>query len=519
VFEGWLHGFQSLSSPHELLFLGLGVTVGLFVGVLPGLGGVATLALITPLTYGMSTVSSFALAGGVMGAVPMGGAITAILLNTPGHGANVVTCLDGYPLATQGKAGLAIGAAASSNAIGGLIGAITVLAVLPLANVLVFAVGPPEFFLLALLGLLLVATISRGRLLRSVISAGFGLMLATVGYSSVTGGARFTFGSDYLWNGIPITPPLIGMFAVAEMLNLMIKGGSVLNTQTSVKVTNVTSGLVESFRHWGTLLQGSLIGTFLGCIPGCGAAVSSFLSYSITARFSKDPESFGKGNIKGIIATEAAVNAKDGSTLIPTLALGVPGSAEMAVFMGILILHGMQPGPFMLIGHQTEIYSLIWAITASCFVASAIGLLLARPLSKVTAIDSQLLAPIVIVIAFAGSYAVDREVDNIIITAVFALFGYMSIRFDFPRIAMVMAMVLGGIALRSYEQSMMISNGSWSIFVTRPVCMVLVFCIIVGLLAPILLRRSGLRLARGDAARPLSRPEEVGDAKVKLSDG
>jgi putative tricarboxylic transport membrane protein len=501
MLQAWLHGIQSLSSPHELLFLALGVATGLFVGVLPGLGGVATLALITPLTYGMSTVSSFALAGGVMGAVPMGGAITAILLNTPGHAANVVTCLDGYPLAAQGKAGLAIGAAASSNAIGGLIGTITVLAVLPLAHTLVFVIGPPEFFLLSVLGLLLVATISRGRLLRSLIAAGFGLMLATVGYSSVTGGARFTFGSEYLWDGIPITPPLIGMFAVAEMLNLMIKGGSILNIQTSVEVTNVTDGLAESFRHWGTLLQGSLIGTFLGCIPGIGAAVSSFLSYSITAKFSKNPESFGKGNIKGIIATEAAVNAKDGSTLIPTLALGVPGSAEMAVFMGILILHGIQPGPFMLINHQTEIYSLIWALTASCWVAAGIGLLLARPLSKITAIDSQLLAPLVIVIAFAGSYAVDRELANVCVTAVFALFGYMAIRFDFPRIGMVMAMVLGSIALRSYQQTMMISRGSWSVFLTRPVSVFLVICIILGLLAPVLLRMSGLRLARGDAAR------------------
>jgi putative tricarboxylic transport membrane protein len=484
MLEAWVDGFTSLLGLHELAFLTVGVAVGLFVGVLPGLGGAATLALLTPLTYGMTPIEAFALAGGIMGSVPMGGAVTAILLNTPGQPANVVTCLDGYPLAQQGKAGLAIGAAASANAFGGLIGAITVLGVLPLARPLVELVGPPELFLLASLGLVMVSTLSRGLLLRSLITACIGLMLAGVGYSDVTGTDRFTFGSDYLWDGVHFAPALIGLYAVAEMIELMVKGGAVVNNDLPVRVSGVTDGLMETFRHPGALLRGSLIGTIVGAIPGIGGAVASFISYGVAARTSKHPETFGKGNVEGIIAPEAAVNAKDGSMLIPTLALGIPGGAEMAVFMGILILHGMQPGPAMLVDHQAEIYGLIWALTASCFAASALGLLLSRPLAKLTRVDAQLLAPIVITLSFAGSYAIDQAPENMIVTLVFALLGYAMMRLRFPRLALVIAMVLGGIAERSFHQSMMMSGGEWSVFISRPQCAVLLVLIVVALAGP-----------------------------------
>jgi putative tricarboxylic transport membrane protein len=482
--EAWIDGFMTLLGAHELIFLSLGVAVGLFVGVLPGLGGAATLALLTPMTYGMKPIEAFALAGGIMGAVPMGGAVTAILLNTPGQAANVVTCLDGYPLAQQGKAGLAIGAAASSNAFGGLIGAVAVLGVLPLARPLVQLVGPPELFLLASLGLVMVATVSRGQLLRSLITACLGLMLAGVGYSGVTGTERFTFGNEYLWDGVHFAPALIGLYAVAEMMVLMVKGGTVVNTDLRVQISGVADGLMETFRHPGALVRGSLIGTIVGAIPGIGGAVASFISYGVAARTSKHPETFGKGNVEGVIAPEAAVNAKDGSMLIPTLALGIPGGAEMAVFMGILVLHGMQPGPAMLLDHQAEIYGLIWALTASCFAASALGLLLSRPLAKITRMDVQLLAPIVITVSLAGSYAIDQEPENMVVTLAFAILGYAMMRLRFPRLALVIAMVLGGIAERSFHQAMMMSDGEWSIFASRPQCAVLLVLIVVALAGP-----------------------------------
>ncbi len=491
----WLSGIQHLLQVRELLFLMLGMAIGLIFGAIPGLGGSCALALLMPLTYGLEPITALALSGGVMGAVPMGGSITAILLNTPGTAPNAATCLDGYPLAKQGKAGLAIGAAASANSIGGIIGTISVLAVLPIAKDLVLAFGPPEFFVLAVLGLITVATASRGKLLRGLITGALGLMISFVGYNDVVGGERFTLGIGYLWDGVHLVPALIGLFAVAEMINLSVKGGSVSGDARNVEITSMWSGALETFRHWPTVLRGSLIGTVVGAIPGVGGVVASFLSYSMTVQASKDPESFGKGNIKGVIAPEAAINAKDGSALIPTLAFGIPGGAEMAVFLGILVLHGMQPGPMILTQNQAEIYGLIWALTASCLLASFIGLLVVRPLAMITLVDSEILVPAVICVALVGSYAVDAEIENVVVTAIFGLLGYLMIRFDYPRLTVVIAMVLGGTAERNYYQSMIMGDGHWSIFVSRPIAAILVAGIVALLAWPAL---------RG-FARPLTR--------------
>ena len=485
MLDMWLSGVLGLMQFRELAFLGLGMLVGLFFGALPGLGGTTALALLIPLTYGLEPFTALALAGGVMGAVPMGGSISAILLNAPGTAPNAATCLDGYPLAKQGKAGLAIGAASSANALGGIFGTVSVLAILPIAKEFVLLFGPPEFFLLAVLGLVVVASTSRGKMLRALLTGAFGLMIAFIGYSDVTGAERFTLGSAYLWDGVHLVPALIGLFAVAEMINLSLKGGSVSDDVKTVKITKMTAGLLETFRHLGTVLRGSIIGTVMGAIPGAGGVVASFLSYSMTVQASKDPESFGKGNIKGVIAPEAAINAKDCSALIPTLAFGIPSGAEMAVFLGLLILHGMQPGPLMLVEHQKEIYGLIWALTASCVLASFVGLLFVRPLAMLTLVDAKILVPIVLSIAMVGSFAIDLSIENTILTAVFGVLGYIMIRFDYPRLCLVVALVLGPTAERNFHQSMMMSDGSWSIFLHRTISAGLVTCIVLLVLYPI----------------------------------
>jgi len=477
----WIDGFESLLHVQQIVFLCLGMLMGLIFGAVPGLGGTTALALLLPLTYGLDSITALALSGGVMGAVPMGGSISAILLNTPGSAPNAATCMDGYPLAQQGKAGLAIGAAASANAVGGLIGTISLLVVLPLSKMLVLSFGPPEFFLLSILGLVMVATASRGKMLRGLIAGGVGLMLSFIGFDQVTGTVRYTFGIQYLWDGVHLVPALIGLFAGAEMIKLWMKGGSISGSAGQTKITKISSGLLETFRHWPTVLRGSLIGTVVGAIPGVGGVVASFLSYSLTVQVSKDPESFGKGNIQGVIAPEAAINAKDGSALIPTIAFGIPGGAEMAVFLGILVLHGMQPGPLMLIQNQTEIYGLIWALTAACVLAGALGILFVRPLSMVTLVPAKKLAPIVMTIAFIGSWAVDQTVENVIVSGVFALLGYIMSRLDYPRLPIVISLVLGAGVERNFHQSLAMSDGSWSIFFTRTICMILLAFIATGL--------------------------------------
>jgi putative tricarboxylic transport membrane protein len=501
VIEIWLSGLAGLMHVRELLFLALGMGLGLMFGAIPGLGGTAGLALLLPLTYGMQPITALALAGGVMGAVPMGGSISAILLNTPGSAPNAATCLDGYPLAQQGKAGLAIGAASSANAIGGLIGTVSLLAVLPVSRQIVLAFGPPEFFLLALLGLVMVATSTRGRMLRGLVAGGFGLMVAMVGFDQVNGAVRYTFGVQYLWDGVHLVPALIGLFALAEMINLWVQGGTVAKSPGNVRITRITEGLMATLKHWPTVLRGSLIGTFVGAIPGVGGTVAAFLSYSMTVQVSKNPESFGKGNIQGVIAPEAAINAKDGSTLIPTLAFGIPGSAEMAVFLGILVLHGMQPGPLILMQHQTEIYGLVWALTASCVLASLGGLLLIRPLARVTLVPASVLVPVVLCVALVGSWAVDQTIENVFVTVAFALIGYAMIRFHYPRLPIVIALVLGAGVERDFHQSMAMGGDSWAIFVERPVALVLLLLIVAALLfAP------ARALRRAVTVRSLQRP-------------
>src|SRR5579863_6197840 len=253
MLDAWVAGVQGLLQVRELMFLSLGMGIGLVFGALPGLGGATALALLMPLTYGLEPFTAVALAGGVMGAVPMGGSLTAILLNAPGAAPNAATCLDGYPLAQQGKAGYAIGAAAA-NSLGGLIGTISVLAVLPVAKQLVLLFGPPEFFLLAILALVTVAASLSGKMLRGLLTGGIGLMIATIGYDGVTGTTRFAMGIEYLWDGVHLVPALIGLFAVAEMINLSVTGGSVAKDVRAMKITGVMSGVTATFQHWRTVL-------------------------------------------------------------------------------------------------------------------------------------------------------------------------------------------------------------------------------------------------------------------------
>jgi putative tricarboxylic transport membrane protein len=482
----WWTGVAGLLHMQELFFLAVGMLVGLVFGAVPGLGGTTALALLMPLTYGLEPITALALAGGVMGAVPMGGSITAILLNTPGSAPNAATCMDGYPLAQQGRAGYAIGAAASANSVGGLIGTISLLLVLPISKTLVLAFGPPEFFLLGLLGLAMVAMSTRGKMLRGLVVGGLGLMIACVGYDQVNGDVRYTFGSQYLWDGVHLVPALIGLFAVAEMINLWVRGGSVARREDTppLPFSQIKSGLMATFRHWPTVLRGSLIGTVVGAIPGVGGTVAAFLSYSLTVQVSKDPDSFGKGNIQGVIAPEAAINAKDGSALIPTLAFGIPGSAEMAVFLGILVLHGMQPGPLILTRNQPEIYGLIWALTISCVLASAAGLVLVRPLSRVTLLPSSILVPTVLCVALVGSWAVNQSIANVLLTVFFGVIGYGMIRGGYPRLPVVISLVLGSGIERTWEQSIAMGDGGAGIFIERPLCLGLILCLLLAALFP-----------------------------------
>ena len=495
MFEALGSGLALLFTWQGTLYLCLGVFVGLIFGAVPGLGGTTAIALLMPLTFGMEPWLAITMIGGVMGATSFGGSVSAILLNTPGIAPNAATCFDGYPLAQQGKAGMAIGAAAAASSTGGLIGIFTLVAIIPIAKQIVLSFGPPEFFMLAMLGLSAIAVSTGNSFLRGLISALFGLMLALVGYDAVSGGYRFTADIEYLYDGIPLVPALVGLFALSEMINLTVKGGTVAEAAPSRAITGVLPGILSVYRNWPILLRGSAIGTFIGALPGVGGTVASFLAYTATVQTAKDRDTFGKGNIKGVIAPESANNAKDGGSLVPTLSFGIPGSAESAIFLGVLILHGIEPGPMLLIEEEEVVVSIVLALTASTVLASAFGLMVTRQLSMVTLVDVNILVPAVVSVALVGVYALQGQFGDVVLAMVFGVVGFLMIRFEFPRITLVIALVLGELAERSYHQSIAMADGDWTVFFVREISLLLFVVTALCLLLPALRYAFGRRRA------------------------
>jgi putative tricarboxylic transport membrane protein len=488
MFDSIIAASIYLGSFENILYLCLGVTVGLVFGTIPGLGGATAIALLLPLTFGMEAEQAMILMGGIMGAVAIGGSVSAILLNTPGTAPNAATCFDGYPLTQQGKAGIAIGAAATASAVGGVIGLGILVMVIPVAKSIVLLFGPPAFFMMAILGLTSLVAAS-DNLLRGLIAACVGLFVAFIGYDEIGGEVRYTAGIDYLWDGLSLVPVLIGLFAIAEMAKLFVKGGTIAQTSAEgnpTRITGTLDGVKAVFKNPKTLLAGSTIGSLVGMVPGVGGTVASFMSYSFTAQFSKNNENFGKGDIRGVIAPEASNNAKDGGSLIPTLAFGIPGSAEMALFLGVLVLHGMTPGPMLLIEREYSIFVLILALLLSTIFGAIVMLSASRYLVKITYIDSSILIPTVISIAMVGAYALHGSIGDVFAAGFFGLLGYLMIRFDYPRITFVIALVLGSLMERSFTQSLLMFQGDWTRFMTEGTSRILFILTVIALLVPIL---------------------------------
>jgi putative tricarboxylic transport membrane protein len=487
-----LQAFLGVLTSGSVMFVFIGVLLGLCFGMIPGLGGTTALALLIPITFSMESLDAMYLAGGVMGATSFGGSITAILLNTPGTAPNAATTFDGYPMAQQGRAGQAIGASATASAMGGLLGLFTLILFIPLAKEIVLLFGPVEFLLLTVLGLVAIAVSSRGKLLRGLIAGGFGLMFAFVGVDTISGATRFTLDTDYLWDGIPLVPTLTGLFAISQMIELALKGGSVVSSNTTIaSISGIWQGAAAVFKHWTVMVRGSVIGTIIGAIPGLGGTVASFIAYTSTVQSSRDPSSFGKGNIVGVIAPESANNAKDGGSLVPTVAFGIPGSAETAVFLGILVLHGIEPGPSLLLQNEREIYGLIVALTLSAVGASVIGLLTARWLVRITFVNVNILVPLVVTISLTGVYVLQGKPGDVLLALIMGIFGYLMIRFDYPRLTLVIALVLGETAERSFHQSLLISDQNLvGLIMDRPQAIILVLATLLTLMLPALRKRN-----------------------------
>jgi TctA family transporter len=426
------------------------------------------LALLLPLTYSLSAEHAVILLIGAMGSVAFSGSISAILINAPGTGQSAATCFDGYPLARQGRAGYALGAAGTSSALGAIFGTIVLVLVLPVGRYLVLAFSFPEYFMMAMAGLSVIIIVSQQAILKGFTAGILGLVFSSVGSDPITGAVRFTFGVDYLWDGINTIAALIGLFALAELVDLFVRKEAITRREMfEGRLTDVFAGVKAVFKHFGVFLQASIIGTVIGLIPGVGGSVANFIAYIAARQTSKESHKFGQGDIRGVIAPEAANDAKDGGALIPTLIFGIPGSVMMVIVLASLILHGITPGPRLMLDHPSLIVVLIYTLVLSNILCSSIGLLAARYLSRVTILSPGVLVPAVLTIAVIGIYAM-RGIHGDIITALgFAALGYVMKRLDYPRIPLIIALMLGGLAQKTFHQTMIL----WGIkgFFLRPI--------------------------------------------------
>jgi len=460
--------------PMRFLLLAVGVLIGLGIGAIPGLGGLVGLSILIPFTYSLDPFAAFALLIGMTAVTTTSDTLPAVLFGVPGTVGSAATVIDGHALARQGQAARAFGAAYTASLIGGLAGALLLTVSIPILRPAMLYIGSPELFAFAVFGLSMVAVLSRGSPFKGLTAAAIGLMLAMIGASPQTGTLRWTFGSLYLWEGLPLVPVTLGLFAVPELADLAIRRTKITHNSPTpeVALSNQWIGVGDACRHWWLVLRCSWLGAALGAVPGIGSAVLDWMAYGHAARSEKSTESFGHGDIRGVIAPESANNAKEGGALVPTLAFGVPGSASMALLLSAFLIHGVVPGPAMLTTHIDVTYSIIWSLVLANVIGALACLVASGPMERLAQIRFGLLVPVVLALVFVGAFQGSRHWGDLYVVLVCGIIGWLMKRFDWPRPPLVLGFVLGGI----FERYLFISVEAYGVdWLSRPlVVMVLV---------------------------------------------
>jgi TctA family transporter len=441
-----------------------GIAIGFVVGILPGLGGAVTLALMLPFVFDMEPVQAFAFLLGMWVVTSTTGDITSVLFGVPGEATSAATVLDGYPMTRRGEAGRALGAVLLSSTQGAILGALFLALAIPILRPLVLAFGPPEFFMLALLGLTFLVALSGRNVLKGFIMAALGLLVAMVGIDPQAGVPRYTFDQLYLWDGIDLVPLVVGLFAGAEVLQLMLSKSSIAR-RAAGELSGIGRGVRDTFRHWSVVVRSSAIGIGIGAIPGMGGSVSQFIAYGHAQQTSKHPEEFGKGSIEGVLAAGANNNAKDAGSLIPTIAFGIPGSVGAAVLLGAFMVTGLNPGPEMLTTQVDVTFSMVWIMVLANIVAVAVSFLVLRQLVKLTFIPGAWLVPFLLVLLGIGAFTANSDFNDIYVMLGAAALGVVAIQWDWPRVPFLLAVVLGSLAERYLFLSRELYDWLW---LTKP---------------------------------------------------
>lgn len=483
VFEGILTGFQVVFSLEGLLFVFLGALTGTLIGMIPGLGPITAIAVMIPITYGMNPAMALLLMAGVYYGAAYGGAASSILLNAPGESMSVPTTFDGYPLAKQGKAGKALAIAAIASFVGGTISVILLTLLTPVLAQLAISFGPTEYFALMLMGLVMVSSLADGSTIKALISATLGFMIATIGIDAQTGTQRFTMGNVNLLEGIDFLVIALGLFALAEVSNLIFERKQ--STDFTSKLGSLRLNKEEVKEMAGPMGRQSILGFLIGVLPGAGGTIASFLAYISEKRLSKKPHEFGKGSVAGLAAPEAANNGASTGSFVPLLSLGIPGSGTTAVMLGALVVLGVQPGPLLMNEHP----DVFWGVIASMYIGNVILLILNLPLipylSKILKIPRPMLISLIIVFCIIGVYGVGFRTFDLFLLVLFGVIGFFMAYLNFPAAPMLLAFILGGMMEQSLRQALTISNGSLLIFFEKPITVALLTVALISFVVPI----------------------------------
>jgi putative tricarboxylic transport membrane protein len=478
-------GFGVALQPINLFYCFAGVFIGTLIGVLPGIGPVGAMSLLLPTTFKTTPEAAIIMLAGIYYGAMYGGSTTSILVNIPGEAASVVTCLDGYQMARQGRAGPALGIAAFGSFIAGTLSILGLMLVAPPLSRFALKFGPPEYFTLMVLGLTVLIYLAHGSMPKALIMATFGIVLGLIGMDSINARPRLTFDRMELMDGVGLVPIVMGLFGISEVL---------LNIEQKIRrdiFQTKIKGLLPTAKDWrdsaGPIARGSVLGFFLGILPGGGAVISSFISYAVEKRISKHPERFGKGAIEGVAAPEAANNAATGGAFIPLMTMGIPPNVIMAMLLGAFMIHGVQPGPLMMKQNP----GLFWGVIASMYIGNGMLLVLNLPLIgmwvKVLKVPYRILFPLILLFCLIGVYSVSNAVFDIYIMVVFGIVGYLMKKFEYEGAPLVLAFVLGPLLENNLRKSLIMSQGDFSIFFIRPlsaICLLFAFFLLVSPLIP-----------------------------------
>jgi len=480
-------GLLTALAPESILVILIGVFVGIIIGIIPGIGAGVGLALLLPLIFNFPPLVGLMLLIALWAADGYGASITSILMKVPGGAGAVATCFDGYPMARQGKASEAIGLSMGASMVGGVLGAVVLMLVAPPLARLAVEIGPAEYTILAVLGMTLIGGMSAKEPTKGLISAVIGLMTSFIGYDLATGFVRYNFGTQYLFDGVALTLALIGIFAIASLVEAGQEGGTIV--EMGRMTGSVSKGLKDALLRWPlSTLRGSLTGTLMGVVPGIGITLSSLAAYDIEKRVSKHPEQFGRGTPEGVIGPEAANNSTQPASLIPTLTLGIPAGSTSAIFLGALIMYGISPGMSLFQDRGVMVWALMWGVIVASTAYVVVGLLFANLFARLTIVPIQYLVPITLATCFIGAYTENYSYGDLVVALVYGSLGLAMAVLKYPAAPAILGVVLGPVLERNYSRALLLSEGSYRTFFETPLVIALWMLLALTIFGPPLWR-------------------------------